>query len=46
MIVDDQAVIRGMLRELFEVEELDVSDAVNGADGPKDPRGETRPHDP
>lgn len=33
MIVDDQAVIRGMLRELFEAEELEVSDAVNGADG-------------
>jgi CheY-like chemotaxis protein len=33
MIVDDHAVIRRMLREVFEAEELDVLDAVNGADG-------------
>ena len=33
MIVDDHAVIRHMLREVFEAEDLDVLDAVNGADG-------------
>ena len=33
MIVDDHAVMRRMLRELFEAEELEVSDAVNGAEG-------------
>jgi CheY-like chemotaxis protein len=33
MIVDDHAVIRCMLREVFEPEDLDVLDAVNGADG-------------
>jgi CheY-like chemotaxis protein len=33
MIVDDHAVIRRMLREVFEPEDLDVLDAVNGADG-------------
>jgi CheY-like chemotaxis protein len=33
MIVDDHAVIRRMLREVFEAEDLDVLDAVNGADG-------------
>jgi CheY-like chemotaxis protein len=33
MIVDDHAVIRSILRKLFEAEELEVSDAVNGSDG-------------
>lgn len=38
MIVDDHAVIRSILRKLFEAEELEASDAVNGADGAKNPR--------
>lgn len=33
MIVDHHAVIGSILRKLFEAEELDVSDAANGADG-------------
>lgn len=33
MIVDDHAVIRRMIRAVFEAEDLDVSDAVDGADG-------------
>lgn len=33
MIVDDHAVIRRMIRAVFEAEDLEVSDAVNGADG-------------
>ena len=33
MIVDDHAVIRRMLREVFEAEDLDVLDAGNGAEG-------------
>jgi two-component system chemotaxis response regulator CheY len=33
MIVDDHAVIRCMLRAVFEAENLDVSDAVDGAEG-------------
>ena len=33
MIVDDHAVIRRMVRALFEAESLVVSDAVDGADG-------------
>lgn len=33
MIVDDHAVIRRMVRELFEAEELIVFDAANGAEG-------------
>ena len=33
MIVDDQAVIRSMLREIFEPENFDVSDATDGAEG-------------
>ena len=33
MIVDDQAVIRSMLREIFEPEDFDVSDATDGAEG-------------
>jgi CheY-like chemotaxis protein len=33
MIVDDHAVIRRMLREAFEAEDLDVLGAVNGAEG-------------
>src|SRR5690242_5712237 len=32
MIVDDTAVIRRMMRALFEAENFEVSDAVNGAD--------------
>jgi CheY-like chemotaxis protein len=33
MIVDDHAVIRRMLREVFEAEDLQVFDAANGAEG-------------
>lgn len=33
MIVDDHAIIRRMLREMFEAEDLEVFDAVNGAEG-------------
>jgi CheY-like chemotaxis protein len=33
MIVDDHATIRRMLRAVFEAEDLEVSDAVDGADG-------------
>ena len=33
MIVEDHAVIRRMLRALFEAESLLVTDAVNGAEG-------------
>jgi two-component system chemotaxis response regulator CheY len=33
MIVDDHATIRRMLRAVFEAEHLEVSDAVDGADG-------------
>lgn len=33
MIVNDHAVIRSILRKLFEAEEFEVSNAVNGADG-------------
>ncbi len=33
MIVDDHAVIRRMLREVFEAEGLQVFDAANGAEG-------------
>jgi CheY-like chemotaxis protein len=32
MIVDDHAIIRRMIRAVFEAEDLEVSDAVNGAD--------------
>ena len=33
MIVDDHAVIRRMLRVAFEAEDLEVSDAMDGAEG-------------
>lgn len=33
MIVDDHAVIRRMVRVIFEAEDLEVFDAVNGAEG-------------
>ena len=33
IIVDDHAVIRRMVRALFEDEDLEVSDAANGAEG-------------
>ena len=33
MIVDDHAVIRRMLRVVFEAEDLEVSDAMDGAEG-------------
>ena len=33
MIVDDHAVIRRMLRALFEAQDFEVADAVNGAEG-------------
>jgi CheY-like chemotaxis protein len=33
MIVDDHAVIRCMLRAVFEAEDLQVCDAMDGADG-------------
>jgi CheY-like chemotaxis protein len=33
MIVDDHAVIRRMTRAVFEAEDLEVSEGVNGADG-------------
>lgn len=33
MIVDDHAVIRRMVRLIFEAEDLEILDAVNGADG-------------
>ena len=33
MIVDDQAVIRSILRKIFEPENFDVSDATDGAEG-------------
>ena len=33
MIVDDHAVIRGMLRAVFEAEDFQVVDATNGAEG-------------
>jgi two-component system chemotaxis response regulator CheY len=33
MIVDDHAVIRRILREVFEAEDLEVSEAANGAEG-------------
>lgn len=33
MIVDDHAVIRRMLRQVFEAEDLAVFDATNGAEG-------------
>jgi CheY-like chemotaxis protein len=33
MIVDDHVVIRRMLREVFEAEDLEVFDAANGAEG-------------
>ena len=33
MIVDDHAVIRRMLRALFQAEDLEVSEAANGAEG-------------
>lgn len=33
MIVDDHAVIRAMLRAVFEAEDLRVSDAADGAEG-------------
>ena len=42
MIVDDHAVIRRMLREVFEAEDLQVFDAANGAEGVQ--KGKTRPH--
>jgi CheY-like chemotaxis protein len=32
MIVDDHAVIRRMLRAVFEAEDMEVSDAANGAE--------------
>jgi CheY-like chemotaxis protein len=33
MIVDDHVVIRRMLRAVLEAEDLQVSDAMNGAEG-------------
>jgi CheY-like chemotaxis protein len=33
MIVDDQAIIRRMVREVFEAEKLEVFDAANSAEG-------------
>ena len=33
MIVDDQAIIRRMVREVFEAADLEVSDATNGDEG-------------
>ena len=33
MIVDDHAIIRRMVREAFEAEDLEVFDAANGAEG-------------
>jgi CheY-like chemotaxis protein len=33
MIVDDHAIIRRMVREVFEAEDLEVFDAANGAEG-------------
>ena len=33
MIVDDHAIIRRMVREMFEAEDLEVFDAANGAEG-------------
>jgi CheY-like chemotaxis protein len=33
MIVDDHAIIRRMVREVFEAEDLEVYDATNGAEG-------------
>jgi len=35
MIVDDHAIIRRMVREVFEAEDLKVFDAANGAEGPQ-----------
>jgi len=35
MIVDDHAIIRRLLREMFEPEDFDVSDAADGAEGIK-----------
>ena len=43
MIVDDHAVIRAMLRAVFEAEDLEVSDAVDGADGVRKAQ-EIKPH--
>ena len=33
LIVDDHAIIRGLLRSLFEAQDLEVCDAVDGAEG-------------
>ena len=33
MIVDDHAIIRRMVRKVFEAEHLEVLDAANGAEG-------------
>ena len=33
MIVDDHAIIRRMVREVFEAENWEVLDAANGAEG-------------
>jgi CheY-like chemotaxis protein len=33
MIVDDHAIIRRMVREMFDAEDLEVLDAANGAEG-------------
>ena len=33
MIVDDQAIIRRLVREVFEAEKMEVFDAANGAEG-------------
>jgi len=33
MIVEDHAIIRRMVREMFEPENFDVSDASDGAEG-------------
>ena len=33
LIVDDHAIIRRLVRSLFEAQELDVSEASNGAEG-------------
>lgn len=33
MIVDDHAIIRRMVRKMFEAEDLEVFDAANGAEG-------------
>jgi len=33
MIVDDHALVRRMVRQVFEAEDLEVLDAANGAEG-------------